>query len=100
MNTSNDNRPLFQLTVSEFNNLLKSAFSAKNVVEPQTTQTPRTKIHGIRGLSAFLGVSLPTAQKLKNERLIPFYMTGGKVFFFSDEVNASLKVDAKKKGSK
>lgn len=99
MNTI-DNRPLFQLTVSEFNNLLKSALPVNDAMETQTPEITRTKINGIRGLSAFLGVSLPTAQKLKNKKLVPFYETGGKVFFFSDEVNASLRVDAKKKGSK
>lgn len=101
MSTAIDNRPLFQLTVSEFKDLLKSALPVSDGVEKQSTQTPRFKINGIRGLSEFLGVSTPTVQKMKNKGIIPFYNTGGgKVFFFSDEVNASLKVDAKRKGSK
>jgi len=93
-----DNRPLFQLTVSEFQRLLTSSIpEVKNEAQPITPI--RQKINGIRGLADFLAVSLPTAQRLKNKKAFPFYESGNKVYFFSDEVNAGLKVEAKVKGS-
>jgi len=95
MNTSIDIRPLYQLTVSEFNNLLKSAFPINAINEPQPIATPRQKINGIRGLATFLEVSIPTAQRIKNSKKFAFYASGNKVYFFSDEINAGLKVDTK-----
>lgn len=51
-------------------------------------------IYGIMGLAKFLGVSMPTAQKFKNERLFPYVQRGRTLIFKSDEVLAGL---AKKK---
>jgi len=95
---ADDNRPLFQLTVSEFKNLL-SASIPEVKTEIKITEPIRVKIDGIRGLANFLTVSIPTAQKLKNQKKFPFYESGNKVYFFSDEVNAGLKVEAKIKGN-
>ena len=101
MNATIDNRPVFSLTISEDNaritNVMKSVFAEFNLNVPMTTsvEPPRIKINGIRGLAAYLDVSVPTAQKLKSSKKFPFYESGNKVFFFSDEVNAGLKVDAK-----
>lgn len=61
----------------------------------QTVAIPRQKINGIRGLAKFLDVSTPTAQRLKNEKKVQAYCTGNKYYFFSDEVNASLKASMK-----
>jgi len=103
--TTNDTRPLYQLTVEEDNarisKIVNDIFAKYNIISqvPPAT-TPRTKINGIRGLSNFLEVSLPTAQRLKNKKLFPFYESGNKVYFFSDEVNAGLKVEAKVKVNK
>ena len=91
-----DSRPLFQLTVSEFMELQKSVVPETNN-QPQPVANPRQKINGIRGLAKFLDVSTPTAQRLKNENRFPYYASGNKYFFFSDEVNNGLKV---KNGSK
>lgn len=93
-----DNRPLFQLTVSElrkeFSEILRNNAQP---VEPAYKQENRQKINGIRGLAGYLGVSVPTAQRLKNKGKFPFYESGNKVYFFSDEVNNGLKViDVKK----
>jgi hypothetical protein len=89
-----DNRPLFQLTVSEFKDLITTSIpEVKNEIKP--IEPTRVKINGIRGLADFLDVSLPTAQRLKNGKSFPFYASGNKVYFFSDEVNAGLKVEAK-----
>ena len=95
MNLVIDSRPLYQLTVSEFNDLLKQALTFNEIVVSQPQQPTRTKIIGIRGLAAFLNVCVPTAQKLKNQKKIPFYESGNKVYFFSDEVDAALRVKEK-----
>jgi Protein of unknown function (DUF3853) len=97
MTNTIDNRPLFQLTVYEFQNLLTTHSPE---VKPESIQVlqERKKIKGIRGLADFLEVSLPTAQKLKNNKLFPFYESGNKVYFYSDEVDNGLKVNAKEKG--
>lgn len=94
MLAENDSRPLFQLTVSEFKNLLSDSIPEKKS-EPQLTKPIREKINGIRGLAKFLEVSVPTAQRLKNKKSFPFYASGNKVYFFSDEVNDGLKVKSK-----
>lgn len=92
-----DNRPLFQLTVSELRRELAVFFdSTKNSELPKTIESERKKINGIRGLAKYLEVSIPTAQRLKNKGKFPFYEAGNKVYFFSDEVHKGLK----SKGSK
>jgi len=108
MNKVIDNRPVFSLTVTEDNfrmtNLLKCVLAEFHLDIPviTTAEPPRIKINGIRGLGEYLDVSVPTAQKLKNQKKFPFYESGNKVYFFSDEINAGLKVEAKeiKKGGR
>lgn len=90
-----DNRPLFQLTVSEFQNLLNGTLPKVEKSEP-TVQNQRIKISGIRGLAKFLEVSIPTAQKLKKEKRFEVYTTGNKVFFYSDEIEKGLKEKGQK----
>ena len=97
MSDVKDNRPLFQLTVYEFENLFIRK-TTEATPEPIQVLPVRKKINGIRGLGDYLEVSLPTAQKLKNEKLFPFYQSGNKVYFYSDEVDNGLKVNAKEKG--
>lgn len=53
-------------------------------------QSPPTFIYGIKGLAAFLNVSMVTAQKYKNEKLFPCIQRGRKIIFKSDEVLAGL----------
>lgn len=52
---------------------------------PETKETP-TLIRGIQGLANFLGVSQPTAQRLKNAKLFPCIQHGRTIFFKPDEV--------------
>ena len=51
----------------------------------------RKRIDGISGLANFLGCSITTAQKIKNEKKVKSYRSGKKVFFYSDEVDNYLK---------
>jgi len=95
-----DDRPLYQLTVDEdtarLHKIADEIFE-KYVLKTQITpvSAPRIKINGIRGLASYLEVSVPTAQRLKNSKKFTFYESGNKVFMYSDEVNAGLKVSAK-----
>lgn len=52
----------------------------------------RKRIDGLRGLADYLGVALPTAQRLKNRQSFPAYEAGKRVYFYSDEVDNALKV--------
>jgi len=106
MNATIDNRPVFSLTVSEdtarITNVVKGVFAEFNMSFPVTTtaESARIKINGIRGLANYLDVSVPTAQKLKNQKKFSFYESGNKVYFFSDEVNSGLKVEGKDRVTK
>ena len=67
-----------------------------NEVKPCKTEnepTPENKtalIRGIKGLAAFLNVSVPTAQKMKNDKIFPCIQRGRTIFFKSDEVLSGL----------
>ena len=54
-------------------------------------------IRGIKGLAEFLGVSQPTAQRMKNQRLFPCIQHGRTLLFKPDEVLDGL---AKNKGKR
>lgn len=88
-----DTRPLFQLTVFEFQNLLTETLPEVKT-DPVPTTPERKKIFGIRGLADYLSVSVPTAQRLKNSKKFAFYESGCKVFFYSDEVDNGLRVES------
>lgn len=97
-----DNRPIYTLTVTEDNlrltNLWKSIFPEISPNPPVVLPINlHIKINGIRGLADYLDVSIPTAQKLKSSKKFPFYESGSKVFFYSDEVELGLRVNAKEK---
>ncbi len=64
----------------------------------QTTPTPEPKsriLHSIRELADFIGCSIVTAQRYKNEKRIPFRQIGRKVLFDTEEV---LKAMNQRKG--
>jgi len=90
--TTIDTRPLFQLTVVEFQDLL--AATIPGTKDEPTIVPERIRIYGIRGLATYLSVSVPTAQRLKNAKKFPFYEAGNKLIFYSDEVDNGLKVES------
>jgi hypothetical protein len=60
-------------------------------------QYPERKIlHSIRELSEFIGCSTVTAQKLKNEKRIPYRQLGRKVMFDSVEILKAMEQGKKK----
>lgn len=57
---------------------------------PKEESNAPTFIYGIKGLAAFLNVSMVTAQKYKNQKLFPCIQRGRKIIFRTDEVLAGL----------
>lgn len=97
MNTTvTDNRPLFQLTVFEFQNLLTATLPEMKT-DPIPATPEHKRIYGIRGLATYLSISVPSAQKIKSSKKFPFYESGNKVFMYSDEVDSGLRVAALEK---
>lgn len=54
------------------------------------SKEPEKIIRGIRGLAAFLHVSIPTAQKLKNNHVFPCYQDGRVCVFKEREVLTAM----------
>lgn len=101
MHTEKDKQPpllndmekrIFELTVSEFMELLKQEQSVPQVQEQQTE--PKM-LYSIRQLADFLQCSIPTAQKIKNSGKIPFMQTGRKVVFDGNAVLNAMSVKLK-----
>jgi hypothetical protein len=73
----------------------KAVEAALTKQQNQPEETHRNEkpqiIRGISGLAKFLGVSTPTAQKLKNQNKIPYRQTGRVLIFLVDEVLAAMK---------
>ena len=82
---------IFELTVSEFIELLKQEQPAPM---PEQKTEPKM-LYSIRELAEFLQCSIPTAQKIKNSGRIPFSQTGRKVVFDGNAVLNALSVKMK-----
>jgi len=53
------------------------------------------QLNGLKDLAEFLGISKPSALKLKNSGRIPYIQIGHKLIFNSSEVLAGIKHEAK-----
>ena len=82
---------IFELTVSEFIELLKQEQPAPM---PEQKTEPKM-LYSIRELAEFLQCSIPTAQKIKNSGRIPFSQTGRKIVFEGNAVLSALSVKMK-----
>lgn len=75
--------------------VVKEAVEARfaNIEANEAQQQPEetTLIRGISGLAKFLGVSLPTAQKLKNQGLFPYTQWGRILIFKPDDVLTGMR---------
>jgi len=87
---------IFELTVTEFMQLLESSKQTVQVV-PAVKQDA-VMLYSIKELASFLNCSVPTAQKIKNGGRIPFAQTGRKCIFNGTEILAAMEVN--RKGSK
>ena len=83
---------IFELTVSEFIELLKQEQPVQ--VMPEQKTEPKM-LYSIRELAEFLQCSTVTAQKIKNSGKIPFSQTGRKVVFDGNAVMSALSVKMK-----
>jgi|GEM_PF-976012 len=54
------------------------------------------QLNGLKDLAEFLGISKPSALKLKNSGRIPYIQVGNKLIFNSSDVLAGIKHEAKK----
>lgn len=91
---------IFELTVTEFTELLKQQFpQGTNVVQAKPA-TEKKYIHSIKGLAEFLNCSVVTAQHLKNKDLIPYRQIGRKVMFDCDAILAAMDTKPLKGGRK
>ena len=82
---------IFELTVSEFMELLKQE-------HPTPTPAPMAEpkmLYSIKELADFLKCSIVTAQKIKNSGRIPFSQTGRKVVFDGNAVLQALSIKVK-----
>lgn len=82
------------VTQAELDEIIDAKVNAAIVKFSKTAkeESPQASnlIYGIKGLAAFLNVSMVTAQKYKNDKLFPCIQRGRKVIFKSDEVLAGL----------
>lgn len=67
--------------------LLEQLNSINQVPAPEKSNT----LHSIKELADFLHVSLPTAQRYKNENIIPYIQCGRKCMFNTADVMAAMK---------
>ena len=85
-------RRIFELTVSEFLDILKQGQNVSAVPEQKTE--PKM-LYSIKELAEFLHCSIVTAQKIKNSGRIPFSQTGRKVVFDGNAVLQALSIKMK-----
>lgn len=78
----------------ELKDIIDASISAaiERITEKQAEKVVHTStlIYGIKGLAAFLDVSMPTAQSWKNAGIFPYIQRGRTIIFKSDEVLAGL----------
>ena len=89
---------IIQVGREELNQIVTDA--VRNALGNHSTSTePEKAIKGLANLAAFLGVSVSTAQKLKNQKIIPCFQTGSLVLFDPIKVREAMqnhKIAAKK----
>ena len=71
---------------------VEKAFAEKHgdIEECRIKNAPQV-IRGISGLARFLNVSIPTAQKMKTQKKIPYRQVGRVLVFVADEVLNAMK---------
>jgi len=99
LKVSHDNLPEATSQILETVKNLQSTLSkleetSKNAIP----EDPEPYIYGIKGLAAFLKVSTPTAQKIKNSGRVPFSQAERTIVFRKSDVLRALL--SKNKGGK
>ncbi len=62
---------------------------------PPLPQEP-IRLYGDKAGSSYLGCSVMTVQALRRKGAIPYYRTGRRVFYLSNELDEALKVNPRK----
>ena len=88
-----DNQQIFMLTVGQLKDLIREVISNPSDKKQEETPSPEKRyLYSINELALFLGVSYPTAHKLKNTLLRPaVYQAGRTILIDSDKVIELLK---------
>lgn len=73
------------------NEAIEARFAEIESNEEQPQKEEPAMIRGIAGLARFLGVSQPTAQKLKNQGVFPYTQWGRVLLFKQDDVLTGLR---------
>ena len=73
------------------NSAVECAMKNQNVSDTHKLPSKPTHIKGIHELASFLRISPATAQKFKNENVVPYVQRGRVVLFDQHEVLAALK---------
>jgi len=76
------------ISETEFKQFIEDAVlsAMEKVTKSEQVVNEKREIHSIRELSALLNCSVVTAQKFKNQGLIPYKQLGRKLFFDVDAV--------------
>lgn len=78
-----------QVDKEELTRIINDAVRAAMPQEVRES-TPQPFIKGIHQLAAFLKVSPARAQKLKNEKVFPYWQDGRTLLFDPDKVRAAM----------
>ena len=88
----NEEQQIFMLTVGQLKGIIKEAMKDQRQTSDEETTKEKNYLYGVHDLARFLGVSYPTAHKLKSGILKPaVYQTGRTILFDRDKVVQILK---------
>ena len=51
----------------------------------------KKRVEGVRGIAKYLHISTGTVQRMINEKRLPVYYTGSKLYGYDTEIEAALK---------
>ena len=63
------------------------------LIKPQETEqrVEKKRVEGVRGIAKYLHISTGTAQRMINEKQLPVYYTGSKLYGYDTEIETALK---------
>ena len=92
---------LFSLPLDRLEPIFKKWFNDVLISQAPTTPTPSAhpdpiRLVGDRAGANYLGCSIMTIQHLRRSGAVSYYRMGRKVYYLSNELDAALKVQARK----
>ena len=82
---------IFQISEERLTEIINSAVRDA-LPKDLNTATSKPFIKGITELAAFLGVSKPKAQELKNDGIFPYFQDERTILFDPDAVRTGMKI--------